>query len=346
MAVVVGYDKVQDAIERTRNRYLLLGNGFSIALRPDIFTYGSLYKHADLSPAPHLAKLFEALSTEDFEIVIRYLVNAAKIIEIYSPGDKALVSSLRKDAGLLKEILVSAIAKRHPDRPYDIEPQQYVACRRFLAPFGHIYTLNYDVLLYWTLMQSQVDKLDLLPDDGFRHPEDDPDQPYVSWQEAHKPTIHYLHGALHLFDTGMDIIKYTWSKTDIPIVEQIRDALSRDDYPLFVAEGTFASKKSKIMHNAYLHKALRSFEGCVNTAGASLVIFGHSLAQNDAHVLRLVARGKVSNLYVSLFGDPDSPPNHQIIQSAEQLVAQRAEKRRRDPLTVTFFDASTAHVWG
>ena len=40
---------------------LLLGNGFSIALKPGIFSYGSLYENADFSAAPHVKKLFDAL---------------------------------------------------------------------------------------------------------------------------------------------------------------------------------------------------------------------------------------------------------------------------------------------
>lgn len=339
------YAEVRKELDGFRSKYLLLGNGFSIAARPDIFSYASLFQHADLSPAPHLAKVFDALGTQDFEIVIRYLVNAAKLIEVYRPSETALVQSLREDAALLKEVLVTAIAKRHPDRPYDLAPGQYASCREFVAPFGHIYTLNYDVLLYWALMQSEVDDLNLAPDDGFRHPED-PDQPYVSWQEAHSPTVHYLHGALHLFDTGEEIIKYTWSKTDVPIVEQIRSALAEDNYPLFVAEGTSASKREKIMHSAYLHKALRSFEGCANVRGGAIVIFGHSLASNDAHVLRLIERGKASNVYISMFGDPASDGNKQIAAAAQQMVDRRAARRPRDPLSFTFFDAASAKVWG
>lgn len=82
---------------------------------------------------------------------------------------------------MIKDALVTAIAKRHPDRPYDITKEQYAACRSFLRRFDHIFTPNYDVLLYWTLMQDDVDGVDLKPDDGFRHPEEDPDLPYVSW---------------------------------------------------------------------------------------------------------------------------------------------------------------------
>lgn len=346
MVDLLDYSDVHEALQGYRSRYLLLGNGFSIALFPKIFTYGSLYQNADLDNAPHIRAIFEALNTEDFERVIRYLVSAAKIVAIYEGAKSPLALQLAKDADTLKETLVNAIAKKHPDRPYDVSDENYRACRAFLSDFNHIYTLNYDVLLYWTMMQSEVDDLDLKPDDGFRHPEDVPDAPWVSWQQAHSPTVHYLHGALHLFDMETDIVKYTWSRTDVPIVEQIRTSLREDKYPLFVAEGSATSKRQKIMHNAYLHKSLRSLEACANVATGAVVIYGHSLAANDDHVLRLIERGKVSALYVSIYGDPDTAENKAIIARAEKMAEARLAKRPRNPLEVAFFDAESAQVWG
>lgn len=346
MVDLLDYSDVHEALQGRRSRYLILGNGFSIALFPKIFTYGSLYQNADLEDVPHIRAIFDALKTEDFEIVIRYLVSAAKIVSIYEGAKSALALQLSKDADTLKEILVNAIAKKHPDRPYDVDEGCYKACREFLADFGHIYTLNYDVLLYWTMMQSEVDEIDLKPDDGFRHPEDVPDAPWVSWQQAHSPTVHYLHGALHLFDIETDIVKYTWSRTDVPIVDQIRQSLKEDKYPLFVAEGSAASKRQKIMHNAYLHKSLRSLEGCANVPNSAMVIYGHSLASNDDHVLRLIERGKVSALYVSIYGDPETAENKAIIARAEKMAEVRQAKRPKSPLEVAFFDAESAQVWG
>jgi len=346
MVDVVPYADVYNALELVKNRHLLLGNGFSISLRPNIFSYTSLFAHSELSDRPDIQQVFAALETEDFELVIRFLVDAARLLKAYAPSEKALISSLIADAAYLKNVLVAAIAKRHPDRPHDISEQQYIAVREFLEPFAHIYTLNYDVILYWALMQDEIDDIALRPGDGFRHPEDAPDEPYVSWQEAHKSTVHYVHGALHLFDTGNELVKYTWSKTNIPIIEQIRDALTEDKYPLFVAEGTSSSKMNKIMHNAYLHKCLRSLDSCAKPANAAFVVFGHSLADNDWHVLRILARGKFPHLYVSLYGDQDSPENQALIENAQKLAIQRAAKHPYHPLHITFFDAASAHVWG
>ena len=192
-----------------------------------------------------------------------------------------------------------------------------------------------------------MDDLDLHPDDGFRHPEADPDLPYVSWQEAQSSTVHYLHGALHLFDNSTEIIKYTWSKTDKAIVDQIRAALDEDKYPLFVAEGSSESKVERILHNAYLHKALRSFKSCCSPANNAIVIFGHSLAANDQHILQYISAGGAANLLIGLYGDPASETNKAKIAKADELVALRIKLRGgRFPLKVTFYKTETAKVWG
>jgi len=168
----------------------------------------------------------------------------------------------------------------------------------------------------------------------------------VSWQQGNSATVSYLRGALHLFDAGSEITKYTWSKTDKPIVEQIRTSLDEEKYPLFVAEGTSASKLQRILHNAYLHKALRSFEGC-QSASAAIVIFGHSLADNDRHVLRCIAKGNSPYLLVSLFGDPESEANKKVISAASALVEERGPAGgRKKALQVRFYDAASVKLWG
>lgn len=347
MVAVVSYDLAMAALPGHGKRHLLLGNGFSIALKPDIFSYASLYDNADFSAVPHVKKLFEALGTQDFEIVIKHLLDAAKVVEVYRPLAVTLARSLRRDAEAIKDALVAAIAKRHPDKPFDITNSQYAACRRFVATFDHIFTLNYDVLLYWALMQDKVDRLILQHDDGFRHPKDDPEKPWVSWQQGNSATVSYLHGALHLFDAGAEITKYTWSKTEKPIVEQIRAALDEEKYPLFVAEGESRAKLERILHNGYLHKALRSFEGCCVSTKNALVVFGHSLAANDRHILRCISEGGCSDLVVSLFGDPASKGNQAVISNALALQAERGPaKGKRPALRVTFYDAASARVWG
>lgn len=336
-----------EALDRsnTGKRHLLLGNGFSIALKPDIFTYEALYNDADFAAVPHAEAIFEVLKTRDFESVIKVLVDMSRVLTVYDGVPPELIEQIESDAEAIKTILVNAIASRHPDRPYDVSDEEYVACRRFLSHFidSKIYTLNYDVLLYWTLMHEDDDDLDLKCDDGFRTPEDDSDAPYVTWQDSQSPSVYFLHGALHLFDAGHELQKYTWSRTDIPIIEQIRAALDEDRYPVFVSEGDSTAKLTKIMHSAYLHKGVRSLE----SIQSNLFIFGHSLDPSDDHILSLIEHGKVSKLFISIYGDAAANGNPAIIQRANEMIAKRDEiYRGKKPLNIEFFDAESAEVWG
>ena len=140
-----------------KNRHVLLGNGFSIALRPDIFTYNTLYEKAMESGrlTSEMQKVFDQLGTTDFEQVMEALQNAAALIRYYEESNPKLATQLEKDAELLRDVLAETIAANHPARPYEVSEEQHASCRRFLSNFtGSIYTLNYDLLLYWTKPKS------------------------------------------------------------------------------------------------------------------------------------------------------------------------------------------------
>lgn len=341
--------------ERYSKRHLLLGNGFSIACRADIFHYGSLFAQADFSRVPEVVAVFEALGTQDFEQAIRSLENAARILPSYVSHGGDAIAKIHQHAAALKEILVQTIAGNHPNIPPDIPDEKFWACRRFLSHFlsgakaGQVFTLNYDLLLYWTLMHDDMpfdDPVDLAKNDAFGNDEDDPEADYVVWQGetgAHDANIHFLHGALHLFDSGAELKKYTWVRTNVPLVDQARAAIAADAYPLFVAEGTSAKKKAKIRHNAYLYQGFKQFTSNIKVGTHCMFIFGHSLAANDDHILVRIGRARFKKLYVGIYGDPQSADNQRIMARAQELAAMRHE---RWPLEVVFYDAASANVWG
>jgi Domain of unknown function (DUF4917) len=325
--------------EALSKRHLLLGNGFSIACRPNVFLYGKLYENADFSKLSPTAKLaFEALATQDFERVIKALRDAAKILSAYGL-DPPKVATLASDADALRELLVQTIAASHPAWPGEISEEEYASCKAFIDPFDTIYTFNYDLLLYWVQMHND-EGASPTSDDGFRKQEDNYDASYVVWEpgQSHEQNMYFLHGALHVFDTGTEIQKYTWRNTGIRLIDQIRAALFKGFFPIFVSEGSSAEKLERIRHNDYLAKAYRSF----SEIGGALFIYGHSLAANDEHYLKRIEKGKVSRVYVGIYGDPNSATNKTIITRANQLASARPARR---PLSVSFFDAGTARVW-
>lgn len=345
-------------------RHLLLGNGFSISLFPK-FRYDSLLEEVDFSDLPELKKAFKKLNTTNFEDVINALRVATSLLPIYCE-DKKIFQTMSKHAERLKELLVKVIADRHPQRPSDIHGEQYKACRQFLSNFigtkrimsssqkdvdlrGHIYTLNYDLLLYWTLLHEPNTSEDKITkqieyDDGFRAPDDDKDAQYVIWDgegSFQKQRIHYLHGALHFYDNGYELQKKCWERSGgVPLINQIRNAFKEDQFPLFVSEGKSREKFIQIRHSAYLHKCLRSFRTVCDSKKACLFIFGHSLAENDNHILKQIEKGKIESVYISLFNPHEDC--RKIFKKANKIKTAR---NNRNPLKITFFDASSADVW-
>jgi hypothetical protein len=352
-AKILTFDQAWKLAEGHSKRHLLLGNGFSIACEPTIFTYGSLFERAKPDMSPELLAVFDQLHTTDFEEIIRALKRASEILPIYK-GAPDLATRLSDDAESLKRALVKAVAGQHPERPDWILDEKYAACRLFLARFiggnaeGKVYTLNYDLLMYWALMHEPAvdDGLGLDCDDGFRKDPDDAD--YVIWHgetAANYQNVYYLHGAMHLFDAGAHLEKYTWVNTGKPLVEQANEALAADRFPVFVAEGESDQKLAKIQHSAYLHHSYKSFCTEVGQHGAkkALFIYGHSLALNDRHVFDRICQGKLAHLFISIFGDPEEPRNQAIRAAAEQIALLRNEGPR---LKIDFYDAQSARVWG
>ena len=357
MKILSFQEALADSLSCTK-RHLLLGNGFSIACFKDIFHYQSLFDEADFSKYPELKMVFEVLNTQDFECAIKALESGAKLLPIYTKTNANNAELMLQHAAILKELLITTIANNHPSNPNVVEESKLWSCRKFLNNFigedskksGYVFTLNYDLLLYWAVMNDgspfDQEPVKLNRNDGFGDDEDEPDADYVVWQgekAAHSANIHFLHGALHLFDSGSELQKYTWARGGVPLIDQARSAIEGDKYPLFVSEGTSEQKKNKIRHNAYLYQGYKTLTANAQTGTHCFFIFGHSLDDNDDHILMRLARGKFKKLYVGIHGSPESIGNKKIIAKAKKLVTQRNAKT---PLALDFFDSESARVWG
>ena len=268
------------------------------------------------------------------------LQDASALVGIYATKSPKLAARLKRDAEKLRDILAETISENHPERPYNISQAQYASCKQFLSYFnGSLYSLNYDLLLYWTLMQDEV-KPAVKSDDGFRDSEDHSGD-FVVWdvQNSGQQRIYFLHGALHIHDAGSELKKFVWSKTEVALIDQIKRSLALRHYPLIVTEGTSDQKMDRIQHSGFLNRAYRSF----SEIGGSLFIYGHSLAENDEHLLKLIDGGKTKQVFVGLYGNPDSGPNQKIIERAK-LIPQR-RPNHRSSIEIFFYDVQSAHVW-
>ncbi len=336
-------DAINQAKASNLKRWVLLGNGFSIACRPDKFKYDSLYKQATSNIPEKLQRVFETLNTRDFEQIMRALDQAAEIIDIYDPQLSSTSDEIRQHSSALRELLVRTIVENHPDKPSDISNAEYASCIQFLSNFQGYYTINYDLLLYWALMHGKDKNPTVQFQDGFG--KTDATDDYVTWhiESVGDQNLYYLHGALHIYADGPEIKKYTWSNTGIRLITQIREALEHNKYPIFISEASSDAKMAKIHRSAFLGRSYRSFA----QIGGSLFTYGISFSKNDEHIFRLIPKSKVSELFVGLYDSPDSADNQQVIKYCE-LIKTAREQRASDkhkPLAVHYYDVKTAAVW-
>ena len=341
MPVVLAVEEaLAKAAELGKKPHLLMGNGFSRACLDDVFAYEALLEKADFSNLSASAwEVFDAFGTTDFEAVMRGLLDASRLVVLYDPSQAPLAAQMEADAAGLREVLIQAIAKSHPDYPGVVSSEAYKKCRAFLARFDRLYTLNYDLLLYWALMQSEIDDLEISSDDGFRKPDGEAVD-YVTWDPdtVGSQDVYYLHGGLHLFDAAHELQKYTWVNTGVKLIDQIRSAMEAERFPLFVAEGDSSAKLDKIRHSGYLSRCERSLYSLAGT----LFLFGWSIGPSDAHMVRAIHRSKVRNLFVSARSEVGTEADAALAERAAAISSARPPGR---PLAIHFYSADSAHVW-
>jgi hypothetical protein len=235
-----------DAIEASNvgSRAILLGNGFSIAQAGGQFSYSSLLERCNLEAGSPIRNVFQTLNTVDFEEVMRALEHAAQIEAAYGDGNRS--KRFKDDAATTREALIHAVREVHPGIQFDVPEGRRNACAVFLSYFDHIFTLNYDLLLYWVILKAARGR----HSDGFGL--GDEIEGFRTFQTGARCTTHYLHGALHLFlDSQLNTQKRV--VTNDTIIDDIAATIRhRRQLPLFVAEGSASHKMATINSVPYL----------------------------------------------------------------------------------------------
>jgi hypothetical protein len=143
---VISFEEALRATEG-EDRSLLLGNGFSVAQSEGAFAYKNLLDKSGVDANSPIRKVFSTLATVDFEEVIHALEHAAKVEEAYD--DETKKNLFANDAQSVRNALISAIQAVHPKIVFEIPDKELHSCKSFLTHFSSIFTLNYDLLLYW-----------------------------------------------------------------------------------------------------------------------------------------------------------------------------------------------------
>ena len=332
-------------IKKKRTFSLLMGNGFSMAYDSEIFSYNALSRFLSSRDDPLINKLFDVIKTKNFEVVMQQLDTTLALLEAFD-SSKALQESIRNASDKLKAGLLSSIHQLHPEHVFKIPEHKAEACATFLKLFinsgGHIFSTNYDMLLYWVLMRQHIDNAT----DGFGRELENTEEVLrgaeaeygdLIWgpNKDHQ-NIHYLHGALHIFDVGVNIEKEQYSNDGF-LIEKVKKRLEVGDYPIFVTAGNGDEKLNHIRHNRYLSHC---FEQLSNLNG-SLITFGFNFGEYDEHIIDAINKAvhapskrepKLWSIYIGVYSEADAK---HILSIKEKFHAK-----------VTLFDAKTAYVWG
>jgi hypothetical protein len=326
----------------TNDIRLLLGNGFSRAYYGK-FDYTTLYQAIkDEKKNKNIKKLFEYFGTSNFEAVLNFLKRAQFLFKIYGIDGKDII----KDYERIKDALAEAILKVHPEKTTVIPEEAKINCYKFLKQFDDIYTVNYDLLLYWTLLTDP--NLDF--GDYFTRDQDTPNEycEYVRDGSKKDKHVFFLHGGLHLFIKDGRTIKKVWGNT-LPLIEQIKKEIENGYYPWVVAEGDHESKLQQIKSNPYLDHA---FEKLSQNKG-QLFTFGFSFSDQDLHIVKAIIKNcGIRYLWIGIHGNMSNKNNEQLIKIANYMIYERKKiakginKYTRGPLKVRFYDSSNMDIWG
>ncbi len=318
------------------SRHLILGNGFSISCDSRTFSYDNLRHVSALSNRyPELDWVFRGLDTHDFEQAMNALETSARFVDGYFPGTNSLVSKkMREHSHVLKDTLATVIADIHPQGLGPAHRELCSTCADFLNYFHSYFSLNYDFLLYWATMEGLKSIEGFSCNDGFSNVSVSKGD-YLVWQpqfSATPPNLHYLHGSLHIFDTGLEVQKRRHTP-DSNLRQSTIDSIQSGHFPLLVTEGTANQKRSRIMHNAYLHNSYQA----LSRASGTLYMFGASLADNDDHILQAIVENKaLKRLAIGVFG-----PEPSELARIEHKVSSKFGSKQ----ALYFFDTSKVDVW-
>lgn len=307
---------------------VLLGNGFSRAFDNGRFDYGALYDVAGFPP--HLAAVFNAFGTRDFETILRRLDQSLQLLPLYgAPAN--VIAQLRDDRQAVRTSLVNALTQHHPASSYDIPAAEAQKCAAFIRGFDRVFTVNYDLLLYWVI----VIHLTGVTDDGFRP------TPDLTWQgvNATGQMVHYLHGGLHLWEDG-GVVRKMRHEAGRPMIQQLSDELRAGRYPLFVSEGTSAQKRASIAGNDYLAAAFAA----LSRNKEPLTIYGMALGTSDQHIIDAISSSETPHLTITYWDLADQPEIDHL-RAVGLGIATRLTTKLGTAVNMNLVPASSVFTW-
>ena len=330
-----------EAIRKDFTDCLLIGNGASMAIRPKLFSYTSLYGEAVSRKiiSSDAQKVFSGFRIEDFERVLELVSAARDVNSVLGITDK-LTGDVYKS---VQEGLIRVVRDIHPDQKDIIDKLKISA--EFSRQFSTIVSLNYDLMFYWMMNLANEENPKIKFKDGFseaRHTF------RYAWEELREPykdeekaiLCFYPHGNLSLIKAPIAEFAGEEFKVVGASGEYLLDAIVRNwekGYePLYVSEGNTNQKLATIRGSSYLREV---YANVMPKVGKTLVIYGSSFQKNDAHIFSALGKGSVSKIAVSMYRPKD------FDAESNEIAYWLKKYNGNKPIDIVFFDAESNGAW-
>ena len=292
---------------------LLIGNGLSMNLW-DGFWYRNLFDQADL--ADSAKKVFDDLRTTNFEEVLA-AIHHARIVDDAVGLPTTLVDNAY---AMVRDALLETVSRAHVDWS-GIPDSTNALIAEEMTKHRSVFTTNYDLCLYWAHMQTATlrsmrkqpeltikDFFWTKPDYTFD--EETANNWFQSWTG-----VYYLHGALHLWydDQGRNgKWKNDQAGSLLAVMQQYSPESRRQ--PLFVSEGTPTQKLSTIGASEYLRYCYDELYDDRHDT----VVFGHSLSEQDKHIVEALNAGPDRTIAVAIHPSGDARSDAALAANIER----------------------------
>lgn len=314
-------------IDDGRWQTLLVGNGASINVS-DGFGYGSLFDVASRKLDASTLALFDRLDTRNFEAVLAGL-SLTRTLTGAAGESTAWVDPIYDQ---VRDGLFNAVGEVHV--AWTAVPGATLqTMAAHLVQYQQVFTLNYDLLLYWAIQDdaAQGRVVDFMW--GSNNTFNIADAQVYGG----KTGLYHLHGGLHLWRDALTGITGKRTASGTRLLDNIRNTYSAagSQQPLFVSEGDAADKLSGIRRSDYLSFAYRAFRADQSPT----VVFGAGLESPDKHIVDGLSAGNPRQIAISVYPGNGTNAAVDIIRTKTNLMLALPGHN------LTFFD-STTHPLG
>lgn len=323
---LLSYDEVKDFVDfcsvQGHCSSLLLGNGFSRAYSNKNFDLSNLTQQM-ASNNPIVNNIFAYLKNGswDIEETMRIVNQGIDILQCCSQLNPMeftnVINELQEFSQNLKNEFIATIQTNHIP---SIDDDAKMSALDFIASYNCIFTLNYDLLLYWVISHNGLYPFA----DGFGRVNNG--SLIFNHNFYNKPHFYFLHGALHLFYVKWNAIKL--EHYDDNLLPQIKNKILLNEFPICVTAGTAYEKLEMIKNNYYLSHC---FNMLYFSNNYNLIVFGTYLKDNDAHIRDAILQSGVRNIFFGISSD-----------SKRAEILQNFGNKGKN---IFFYDYKSANVW-